>query len=161
MAVRIYDQVTDFRNVCTVTFTLEIWPWVKVMTHPFVMNNNCVKYYLDPTWQGGVMARLICVLWPWPLRYDLGSRSWHTLGSWIIIAWNDIKIQHISEELWPGHRFEVCVYCDLDLGDMTLGQGHDTPFGRGQQLCEISRSNLAVRSYMARTQIFNICVLWP
>ena len=31
---------------------------------------------------------------------------------------------------------------------MTLGQGHGTPFGQGQQLCEIlSRSNLAVRSY--------------
>ena len=26
---------------------------------------------------------------------------------------------------------------DLDLGDMTLGQGHDTPLGHGQQLCEI------------------------
>ena len=31
---------------------------------------------------------------------------------------------------------------------MTLDQGHDTPLGHGQQLCEIlSRSNLAVRSY--------------
>ena len=29
-----------------------------------------------------------------------------------------------------------------------MGQGHDTPLGYGQQLCEIlSRSNLAVRSY--------------
>ena len=32
-------------------------------------------------------------------------------------------------------------HCDLDLGVMTLGQGHDTPLGHGQQLCEIlSRS---------------------
>ena len=31
---------------------------------------------------------------------------------------------------------------------MTLGQGHGTPLGHGQQLYEIlSRSNLAVRSY--------------
>ena len=31
---------------------------------------------------------------------------------------------------------------------MTLGQGHDTPLGHGQQLCEISsRSNMEVRSY--------------
>ena len=31
---------------------------------------------------------------------------------------------------------------------MTLGQGHDTLLGYGQQLCEIlSRFNLAVRSY--------------
>ena len=26
--------------------------------------------------------------------------------------------------------------CDLDHGDMILGQGHDTPLGHGQQLCE-------------------------
>ena len=42
----------------------------------------------------------------------------------------------------------VCLHCDLDLGDMTLGQGHDTPLVHGQQLCEkLSRSNMAVRSY--------------
>ena len=33
--------------------------------------------------------------------------------------------------------------CDIDLEDVTLGQGHDTLLGHGQQLCEIlSRSNL-------------------
>ena len=41
----------------------------------------------------------------------------------------------------------VCVHCDLDLRDMTLGQGNDTPLGHEQQLCEIlSRSNLKMRS---------------
>ena len=31
---------------------------------------------------------------------------------------------------------------------MTLGQGHDTPLGQGQQLCEIlSRSDKWLRSY--------------
>ena len=44
MAVRSYVPDTDFGYVCTVTLTLEIWPWVKVMTHPWVMDNNCVKY---------------------------------------------------------------------------------------------------------------------
>ena len=40
------------------------------------------------------------------------------------------------------------MHCDLDLGDMTLGQDHDTPLGHGQQMCEIlSRSNMTVRSY--------------
>ena len=45
------------------------------------------------------------------------------------------------EELWPGHGFWVCVHCNLDLGDMTLGHG--------QQLCEIlSRSDkLGEKSY--------------
>ena len=102
------------------------------MTHPLVMDNNCVNYP-DPTKQWGVMAwtRILgmCALWPWPWRYELGRRSWHTLGSWTTIVWI-IQIQHGSEELWPGHRFWVCVDCDLD--DMTLGQGQDTPFGHEQ-----------------------------
>ena len=110
----------SFGYVCTVIMTSEIWPWFKVMTHPWVMVNNCVKYYSDPTWQWGVMARTrissMCALWPWPWRYDLGLRSWHTLGSWTTIVWNIIQIQFGSEELWPGHRFPVCVHCDLDLG---------------------------------------------
>ena len=83
---------------------------------PLVMGNNCVKYYPDPTWQWGVMAWTrnlgMCTLWPWPWRHDLGSKSWHTLGSWTTIVWN-IQIQHCSEELWPGHGFWVCVHCDL------------------------------------------------
>ena len=94
MAVRSYCPDTDFGYVCTVTLTLEIWPLVKVMTHPRVMDNNCVKYYPDPTWQWGVIDRTrilgMCALWPWPWRYDLGSRSWHILGSLTIIVWNII-----------------------------------------------------------------------
>ena len=40
------------------------------------------------------------------------------------------------------------MHCDLELGDMTLGQDHDTPLGHRQRLCEIlSSSNMAVRSY--------------
>ena len=74
-----------FGYVCTVTITSEIWPWVKVMTHPWVMDNNCVKYYPDPTWQWGVMAQTrilgMCAVWPWPRRYDLGSRLWHIIRS--------------------------------------------------------------------------------
>ena len=150
MAVRTYGLDTDFRYMCTLT--LEIWPWVKAMTHPCVTDNNCVKYYPDPTWQWGILARTrissMCALWPWPWRYELGLRSWHTLGSWTTIVWNIIQIQLGSEELWPGHGFPVCVHCDLELGEMTLGQGRDTPLGHGQQLCEmISRSDKGVRSY--------------
>ena len=44
--------------------------------------------------------------------------------------------------------------CYLDLGDITLGQDHDTPFGYGQQLCEmVSRSDKAVRSYGPDTML--------
>ena len=40
----------------------------------------------------------------------------------------------------------VCVNCDLDLGDRTFGQGHDTSqghdttLGHGPQLCELDIS---------------------
>ena len=162
----------SFGYVCTVTMNSEIWPWVKVMTHPSVIDNKCVKYYPDPTWPWGVMARTrisgICALWPWLRRYDNGSRSWQTLGSWTTIVWNIIQIQQGSEELWPRQGFPVYVHCDLDLGDMTLGQVHDTTLGHGQQLCEIlSRSNLAVRSYGPDTDFQYMCTvtltleIWP
>ena len=75
-AVRSYGPDTDFGYVFTVTLTFEIWPWVKFMTHPWVMDNDCVKYYPDPTWQRWVMARtrifwyvftvtLTLEIWPW------------------------------------------------------------------------------------------------
>ena len=52
----------------------------------------------------------------------------------------------------------VCVHCHLENGDMTLVQGHDTPFGHGQQLCVIlSRSNMAVRSYGLDTDFGYMC----
>ena len=59
-----------------------------------------------------------------------------------------LQIQLGSEGLWSGHGLSVYVQCELDLGDITLDQGHDAPLGHGQQLREIlSRSNVAVRSY--------------
>ena len=58
MAVRSYGPDPDFGYVGTVT--LEIWPWVKVMTHPLVMDNKCVKYYPDQTRGYEVMARTRC-----------------------------------------------------------------------------------------------------
>ena len=78
-----------------------LWPWPwrydlwrRSCHNPWVSDNNCVKYYPDPTWQGWVMAQTrifgMCALWPWPWRYDLRSRSWHTLRSWTTIVWNII-----------------------------------------------------------------------
>ena len=130
----------------------QMWPWPWWYDPESWSWCDCVINYQDPTLQWGVLAQTRIfskyALWPWPWRYDLGSRSWHTLESWTTIVWNIIEIQHGSEELWPGHGFSVNMHCDLDLGDMTLGQGHDTPLSHGQQLCEIlSRSNMAVRSY--------------
>ena len=138
------------------TLTLAIWPRVKVMIW---------LHYQDQTWQWGVMVRTpffgICALWSWPWRYDLGTRSWHTIGSWTI------SVRYYPDLTWQWgvmartQIFSICAQCDLDLEDMTLGQGHDTPFRYRQQLREIlSRSNLAVRRY-AWTQFWGICAVWP
>ena len=100
-AVRSCGPNLDFGYVWTVTLTLEIWPWDKVMTHPWAMGNNRVKYFPDPTVQWGVMARTrilgMFARWPWLWRYDFGSRSWHTLRSWTIIVWNIIQIQQVGQ----------------------------------------------------------------
>ena len=115
------------------------------------MDNNLVQYHLHPSYPWKVITQNfgIWALWPWPWRHDLGSRSCHTLGSWATIVWNIIHFcQHGNEEWWPGHGFWVCVHCDLELGDMTLGLGHVTPLGHGQQFCKIlSRLVKGVRSY--------------
>ena len=59
-----------------------------------------------------------------------------------------------------GHGFQVYVHCDLDLGDMTLGQGHDKRMGHEQQLCEIlSRSNLTLSSYNPDTDFQYVCTV--
>ena len=144
---RVMARTHLFCYVCTLTLTLEVWPWVKVMTHPWVMDNNCVKYYPDPTWHSeelwpGHTYFAVCTLtltledWPWikviTHPWVIGSRSLHILGSWTTIVCNIIQIEHGSEELWPRHGFWVCVHCDLDLGVMTSGQGHDTFLGHGQ-----------------------------
>ena len=74
ISVRSYGPDTEFGYMCTVTLTLEIWPWLKVMTWPWVMDNNCVKYYPDQTWQWGVVAwtqifwyvgTVTLEVWPW------------------------------------------------------------------------------------------------
>ena len=119
---------TNFCHVYTVTLTLEIWPGVKVMIRlcEILSRSDIAVRSFDPDTVLGM-----CALWPWPWIYDLGSMSWHTLGSWATIVWNIIQVQLGSEELWPGYRFSVCVHCNLDLGDMNLGQDHDTSLGDG------------------------------
>ena len=145
LAMRSYGPDTDFQYVCTVTLTLKIGSrsW-----HSWVSNNKFVKYYqrsnfavrsYGPDTYFRYMCNVILTLEIWPLVKVMTHPK--VMGMW------NIQIQHGSEELWPRHRFWLCVHCDLDLGDMTLGQGHDTPLSHGQQLCEIlSRSDRWVLS---------------
>ena len=71
---------------------------------------------------------------------------------------NIIKIQLTSKKLCPGQEFKQCVHCDFE--DITLGQGHDTPWNRSQQLCLIlCRSNLTVTSYGPNKDFSYVCTV--
>ena len=113
-------------------------------------NSNIAVVSCDPDKDHGYVC-IVTLSWPW--RYDLGSFSWHTPGSWTIIEWNIIQIQQNSRELWPGHWFSLCVLCDPNLGDMTLDQGHYTPLVHGQQLFKLYWNNIDIQH--------NIRELWP
>ena len=89
-----------------------LWPWhkrsdlgSKVIAHPLVMDNNCVKYYSDPTLQWRFMAwtRIFCICALWPWRHDLESR-WHDtpLGHGQQLCENNIQIRQVGTKLWPG-----------------------------------------------------------
>ena len=52
------------------------------------------------------------------LEIWLWLRSWYTLGSWKQLC--EISTPKSSKELWPWHNLRICVYCDLDLRDMTI-----------------------------------------
>ena len=158
MAVRSWgpDTILDV-HVCNVTLTLEKWPWVTIMKHPWVIDSNCVKYYPDPTWQWRVTAQTpilgMCAQLPWPWRYDLGDMTLghshdtplvHQQRLWEVLSISNKEVRSYG----PNMDFEACLHCDLNLRDMTLGESNDTSLGHGQQLCEIlSRSDTGVRSY--------------
>ena len=94
------------------------------------LDNNCIinKYHLNQPYMWIVMARIwilaMCAVTSnvksW--SYNLGSRSWHwdnncmKYQSYPTCSWN----------LWQGQWFWLYVHCDLDLGNMTLGQRHYT-----------------------------------
>ena len=70
---------------------VNLWPgWI---AHPWVMDNNCVKYYPYPTWQYGHGFR-ICV------HCDLELR--------------DIMCSNFKDS-WSRKGLSVYVHCGLDL----------------------------------------------
>ena len=135
-----------FGYECTVTLTFEIWPWVKIMKRPWVMDNNCVKYYQDQIWQLGVMAQTripsMRALWPWPWVKVM-------IHHWIM---DNNCVKYYQDPIWQWGvktRIRILGMCVLWHWPWRYdhGQGHDTPLSHGQQLCQIlSRSNVAVRT---------------
>ena len=166
MAVRSYDPGTDFGYVCTVTLTLEVWPCVMAMTCPWIMDNNGVKYQ-DPTWQYRVMANTsilgMCTLWPWPWRYDLAFRSWHTLVSWTTIVWSNIKILHAKRSygLDTDLRYMCTVTLTLEIWPWIKVMTH--PWVMDKHCVKYYPDPTWQWGVIARTRIWSMCVLrpWP
>ena len=107
-----------FVYVCTVTLTLEIPCWVHVMT-TLVWSIIPIQVTREKLWSGQMKH-----LW--------------------VVDKNCVKYHPHPSKLWKvmaQKQFFVGVNYDLDIGNMTLSQGNDTPFSHGQQLCEISRSD--------------------
>ena len=63
------SQDTDFHYECIVTLTLKTWHWVKVITHPLVMDNNCATYSNMKVANYGQQVLLLCV----QCDFDLGD----------------------------------------------------------------------------------------
>ena len=160
MTVRNEGSDTDFGYVCTVTLTLHIWPLFKVMTHPWITDNNCVNYYKDQTWEWRVRAQtrvlVMCPLWPWPWRYDLSSRSWHTLGSRTTIVWITIKIQLFSTD--TDFRYVRTVTLTLEIWTWVKVMTH--PWDMDTNCVQYYPDhNLAVRSYGLDTDFGYVCTV--
>ena len=171
MAVKSYDPDMDFVYDWTVNLALEIWPWVKVMTHPSAMDNNCEKYYLDPTWQWRVMARThifcyVCTLtltlevWPWiKVMTHLGY------GQQLceILSRSNMAVRSYGPDMEFGY---VCtVTLALEVWPWVKVMTHH--WVMDNKLCEISRSNIAVSSYGPDADFGYVCTvtltleIWP
>ena len=150
-AVRSYGPDTDLGYVCTVILTLEIWPWVKVMTHPWVMDNECVKYYPDPTLQWGVMART----WIFGMWALLGQGHDTPLGHGqqvcVILSRSNLAVMSYGTDMdfW----YSVCGLCLIKI--MTH------PWVMDNKCVKYYQDPTLQWGVIARTRIWGIYALWP
>ena len=53
--------IKDFGSVCTVTLALEIWSWVKVMTHRWVIDNT-IQVRHDRSYGADIVFAYVCAV---------------------------------------------------------------------------------------------------
>ena len=113
----------------------EIWPWVKVIKHTWVIDNNFF-FLLSSQFKSKVKSydqysNIGYALWPWPLRYDLGLDTLRSLTNYVKCHPNPIYQYNVIAWTW------ILVICET----LTWGQGHNTPFCHGQNYVVSSQSN--------------------
>ena len=90
---------------------------------------------------------------------NIGSRSSHAIGSWIIIVKYKLSKSKLAAKSVGLYTNVDCVHSGFDLGNMTLIQGHDKPSTQRQQLLGVlSRSKLVVKS-AGPTQNLTVCTV--
>ena len=106
-----------------VTLNFPKWPWLNVMTNPWVMGNFCVKWepikFIHKKDVERTRIMKFFLKWPWTSSNELGSRSWHTLGSWAIFVWNENVSSLSRRKIWNGHELWNFSSSDLELAQMT------------------------------------------
>ena len=134
MAERSNGPDTDFGYVCTSALASELWflsrSWLS-----WVLENNCVKYYPDPSLHGGVIASTPSFGYIYTVTFT-PSMSWNTHRPLTTIVWNTsmIQMRHGSEGLLPRHIFWLCL---LYLGDTIFCQVPGIAVVHGSQhFCE-------------------------
>ena len=96
------------------------WPWVFVHCDLDLGDKTLGRGYETPLGHGQQLFEIISwpnmelrsygptrilgmrALRPWPWRYYLESRSWHSLGLWTTIVWNINQMGQGGKKLWLG-----------------------------------------------------------
>ena len=108
-----------FGYVCTVTMTSEIWPWVKVMTHPWFMDNKFIspRSRSQCTYTGNLCPGHNSSLpsWIWIIFHTLivyDRRVCHNIDPRSYL-WGQGHSAHIPKNLCLGHNSLIAIL-DLD-----------------------------------------------
>ena len=119
-------------------WTLWPWPWrydLRLRSYHNLVSRitivwNIIQIQLDSGELLPGHGFWVCVHCDIDIRHMTFSQGQDNLVSWAISVSKIIQILLCIEGFWPGHRCLVYMHCGLR--DMTLGQGHDTPFRHGQ-----------------------------
>ena len=103
-------RTTIVSSIIQIKVTLgKLWPGR--MTHPWVTENNCLKYYPYPTWQKGVMA--------WTRTFSICALTFNygMMHPWVT---DNNCVKYYPDQTWQWGvmvqtRLWVYMHCDLDL----------------------------------------------
>ena len=165
--LKIRLKSADLTSECNVTSHVDAYAsgyvFFNVSGGEHVFGPFACFYLCFPDWLQGNVFTFCRNWWVWcPRHWKYALRNITGRARWpdLLVVLNIMQIQHGREKLWTLHRLLVCVHCDLDIRYITMAQGHDTSLDPGRWVWEIvSRSNMAVRSYVPDTGVQYVCTV--